>query len=993
MASGTASVVKRPPAWRRIIALCLLTITSTAVSAQLPLEPMLRVDTGGVVAMQRAAVHDERAGIAYTAGDDKAIRLWRTSDLRLIDTWYLPAATGPEGQVNALALSADGRWLAAGGWTGRTWDKSMSVYIFDTATGQIHKRLTGIGPAIGTLRFSPDGKYFAVGLIGPRAGVLLLRFDDLSLLLHDADYQDSALGLDMSDREMAVASLDGALRRYDYRAARLLQTQVLREGRHPVRVAYSPSGDALAVGFHDAARPAVYSAADLSLTWWPSAQGTKGQLNLSAVAWSPLGDRLFAAGDPAALGVSHLFHWPTGSSAAPVREQAALQRVASLTALADGSLLVLAEDPLVARRLSDGRWLKAADSGTLDYRPAARQFDISRDGTVVHLAAQREALTDVLIDMKRLDVELRPFEPGAWTARPAARPLRLTWQPGKASATLGGRRLELKDYEFVHAAASTTTGHTVLGTEFGVRAYRADGTPLWFTGLEGVVRALRSSEDGRFIVVASSDGTVRWLEAAAGEVQMSVYIHGGTGEWVAWNRSGFYASSPRGDDLIGWQLNRSARERARFYRASQFERALYRPDLVKAALVPSKQVPEESIEFNAKALAAISPPEVTIESVQDTTSTGRGGALRVKVRALRTSSPMRSVSVFIDDVPVTRFSERQVKPGEADAFVREFVVPSHQKADTLRIEVAGDHSIGVREMALAVQPERPDTPRRPRNLYVLAIGVQRFPLLPARFELEFSERDAQEIAKSFQQQEGVLFDRVRVRVIDGSAKAATTARVLEALPFVEQAGPDDTVVLFLASHGVRDGQGNYFFATSDTTQSDLCTVLDGTPDRPEFCVGMARSERHSLIDWRAFHDALARSAGHRVLIVDTCEAAGIAGNSEPGSLRKRSASSRFALLLAAGNGEYSQEYRAGRHGLFTYALLKSLAGGVDPDGNGLTSLDEAFQSTTAEVTRLRDRRLTMTPVLDAPVAQRKLPMAVASKPGQAPSKTPSDTPR
>ena len=70
------------------------------------------------------------------------------------------------------------------------------------------------------------------------------------------------------------------------------------------------------------------------------------------------------------------------------------------------------------------------------------------------------------------------------------------------------------------------------------------------------------------------------------------------------------------------------------------------------------------------------------------------------------------------------------------------------------------------------------------------------------------------------------------------------------------------------------------------------------------------------------------TAGRRLLIVDTCQARQISGHFEDSPLIKRSASSRLAFILASKGDEESQEYEAGRHGLFTYGLLEGLQPGV-----------------------------------------------------------------
>jgi uncharacterized caspase-like protein len=122
----------------------------------------------------------------------------------------------------------------------------------------------------------------------------------------------------------------------------------------------------------------------------------------------------------------------------------------------------------------------------------------------------------------------------------------------------------------------------------------------------------------------------------------------------------------------------------------------------------------------------------------------------------------------------------------------------------------------------------------------------------------------------------------------------------------------------------------------------------------------------SLIHWSVFFEALRQAAGRRVLIVDTCHARGIEGKLDLHSLVKRSASSLFSLVVATKANEMSQEFRDGRHGLFTYALLESLRGKSDADGDGFVTLLEAFNHAVPIVEKHRHHSLAQTPQLHAP---------------------------
>ena len=196
-------------------------------------------------------------------------------------------------------------------------------------------------------------------------------------------------------------------------------------------------------------------------------------------------------------------------------------------------------------------------------------------------------------------------------------------------------------------------------------------------------------------------------------------------------------------------------------------------------------------------------------------------------------------------------------------------------------------------------------------------------------------------------------------------KRPTKKNVLEALKFVQTATADDTVIVALASHGLSDAEGNYYFVPIDGQTKDGVGVRLG------------REDIDSLVSWQSFFDALRVTAGKRLLFVDTCESSDMEGSFDIFSLGKRSTSSKFALLTASQGTEESQEYvvptvpasGAGKdgQGLFTYAVLRAVHEQVDDNNDGYTSLGEVFGYAFPFVQENRDKRIgPQTPELIAP---------------------------
>ena len=85
-----------------------------------------------------------------SGSDDKTVRLWDPATGE-----HLRALTGHTEGVNSVAFSPDGRMLATGGYD--------PVRLWDPATGEHLRALTGHTEGVNSVAFSPDGRLLATG--------------------------------------------------------------------------------------------------------------------------------------------------------------------------------------------------------------------------------------------------------------------------------------------------------------------------------------------------------------------------------------------------------------------------------------------------------------------------------------------------------------------------------------------------------------------------------------------------------------------------------------------------------------------------------------------------------------------------------------------------------------------------------------------------------------------------------------------------------------
>jgi tetratricopeptide (TPR) repeat protein len=208
--------------------------------------------------------------------------------------------------------------------------------------------------------------------------------------------------------------------------------------------------------------------------------------------------------------------------------------------------------------------------------------------------------------------------------------------------------------------------------------------------------------------------------------------------------------------------------------------------------------------------------------------------------------------------------------------------------------------------------------------YALIVGVANYKNLPAKAQLEFSERDADAIYSILISPEGGNFRAENVHRLTGAqATLANLKRELETwLPSV--AKPEDRVVIYFAGHGfISSGRG--YLAPYDLDPNNI----PGTGYPMETLGQVAGSKI---------------KAKWKVLLTDACHSGVIAPDADAQALNQGLLDlSRSMFSLTASRDRErsfeSKDWGAG-HGIFTYYVVKGLEGEADESGDGIVTADE-----------------------------------------------------
>ncbi|WP_447973106.1 caspase family protein [Nitrospira sp. Kam-Ns4a] len=974
---------KTLPRWRGVLA-CLLvpaSLSRPVWAGEPPTEPVLQIESGMHTAIINRIGVDAANRVLVTGSDDKTARVWDLATGRLLQILWPPIGDGNEGKIYAVAISPDGRTVAAGGWTGYEWDGSNSIYLFDRATGHIVRRLAGLPNVILHLAYSPDSSRL-VATLGGKNGIRVYRTADYALIGEDRDYGGQSYGADFdASGRLATCSDDGFVRLYDP-SLRLLAKRRAPGGAEPFSVRFSPDGTKIAVGFDDSTHVNVLSAKDLGLLYAPDSEGVRSG-NVSSVAWSADGRRLYAGGRYHLNGSYPIRVWAEAGRGQATDLPATKNTIMDLQPLADGGVVFGTADPgFVVFDARDRRTLFRGPT-TADYRGEAVLVSHEGDAIQFDYGASGKAPTCFSL-ATRVPEAAGSGRAGLTEAVTVAPGLEITGWQHTGAPKLNGRPLPLKPYEISRSLAIAPDHQTfLLGADWSIRLFDRTGRELWQVSAPGFPRSVNIAGNGQVAVVALGDGTIRWYRLRDGKELLAFFPHNDRKRWVLWTPSGYYDAAPGAEELIGWRLNRGKDQAGDFFPVGQFRSTYYRPDVVAKVLETLDEggaIRAANAESGRKGAAVPLtqqlPPVVTILApAAGAAVAGAEVLVRIAIRS-PSGEPVTVIKALVDGRPV--MVERGVavlgpatqRPGSGQAGsgpasagpeqgegVRELRVPIPER--DAEIAILAENRFAVSEPALvrvrwrgrATGNEAVIKPK----LYVLAIGISAYQREELR--LGFAAKDARDFARAMARQQGGLYEAVETKVLtDGQA---TKENILDHLDWLlKQTTGKDVAMVFLAGHGDTDVKGKYYFLPVNVDPERL--MATGVP----------------YTDLKETVEAL---AGKVFAFVDTCKAGNVLGKRRGGADINQlvhelaNADSGAVVFTAATGRQASLEHPDWGNGAFTKALVEGLNGQADLFGRGtitITSLEAYIAERVKALTKGKQTPTTAKPktVPDFPVA-------------------------
>jgi len=945
-----------------------------------------RLETGFHTAPIRQAALDPGGKYLATVSEDKTVRLFDPATLEPVRVLRPP--TGPEdsGKLYALALAPDGTWAAVSGFTGEAGSGSHRIYILDTRDGHLMQTIAGLPQVVNALSLSADGATL-IAHLGGRQGLRAYHLPDGAEVARDPNFlAPTYAGAFAPDGRYAASCDDGYLRLYG--PGLKLQAKMKAPAGSPFGVAFNGDGTLLAVGYADGCRVDVLNGKNLMPAAKPDLAGTTGPL--ATVAWSRDGRTLYAAGgEDFGAKANPVYRWDESGKGRRQELAVGAATVSALVPCADGGLVVACQDPQLARLGADFKVAarRAVQNGELRMARSALKLDPT--GAMVALDWRGPEGGAFSIPM--LDRQTPP--PGALTAAVTAGGLRIEGWQDQEHPTLDGKPLEgLQPHEVVRSLSLAPGGAGfALGTDWFLRLYDGQGRAGAVVPLPAACWGVNHARDGRILVAALADGTVRWFNRETAEPLMGLYAADDR-RWILWNARGYYCAGVGGETLAGWQVHREG-EAGDFFPVAHFRGEADQPKLFplllqtgsfrQAALQLRLPVaPEEGPAAAAPAPGRVLPPVIQIlEPVDGATVEPGTVEFRVAVRTWVPGDAVESFRVTVDGQKLSalrgippRMVARSPQCQETH-FTLKLPMPDRDCRIGLAVETGQGQSDPAEvylKPARGLLKENLDPNRavafitHAPSLNILAVGVGTYK--DPGLKLRFPAKDARDVTEVFRRQQNGLYANVQVTLLTDAQ--ATRNKVMEALRQVrDHSDPAGVTLVFISGHGL-----------TNTSQSSYCFLPYDAGVDPEV----------NLIDGREIRDTLNGADGKVILFLDTCHAGNVMGGGQLRGLEDlihltrlinelSSAQNGVTVFSSSTGRQLSLESADWENGAFTRALKEGLGGKADPKGQGKVTVDmlDAYL-------RTRVKELTQglqTPVSGHPSGASNYPLVVVKAGG------------
>lgn len=893
-------------------------------------DPILSIEAGMHTAMINRMGIDPHGNFLVTPSDDRTVRLWNLKNGELLNVFRVPlGSTSEGGMVQSAAVSPDGVTVAIGVMQS-SWEKTSSLVVFNVISGERLQKISGLPDVPMNMDFSDDGSKLAISMYGAN-GVMVFDTKDYSTIFKDSSYGNTTMGVDFSSSgKLVSASKDGFIRLYG-RNFKLLSKKKITYGAGvvPYQVKFSSDGKRIAVGIQNKISISILSSENLAtestLKVVPNAKPHHTS-SLFAVSWSNDDKYLYAGGrlaekDDKGSWKMYLYRWDADSlDKKPRKFLVGENTIVSLLPYSDSGIVYGTAMPSWGILDAAGEKIVDVSAPVVDHKANRSRILLSADAQSVQYFSGFDENTSryfSLIPPSETNPTEKLFPP-----KMANPDITISNWSHELKPALNGKTLKgIDPSEESRCYALAPNGeYFLIGTSIKIYAFDKNGQMMWSQWGSGEVWGLNVARGKNQFVASYSDGTIRWHDLENGEELLALFPHKDGKRWVAWTPEGFFDHSPGGEELIGYHLNSSKEQFAKFVNVSQIYDLYYRPDLIRKKLIDSNTTDLEKelqrIGNIKDILAQGLPPAIEIVSpgnnhnTEDLTTT-------LTVRLFEQGGGGSRLTYSVNGITVVEKDIMLLKGSKVTKDVQQDI---RLDSGTNIIKVTSYNEFSnIESHPKTVTITTPAEKAKIGKLYILAVGIDAYK--NPDMNLSYAVSDSGAVIDSIEKiASPQLFNGVKEITLFNST--ATKDGITSAFSKLQkEVHEEDLFIFYVAAHGVTIEDKFYILPW------EVEPVL--TPEAIK-TTGISTEHLQNLL--------ITIPARKSITLLDTCYSSAFTKDvyrilSQQAALGKLVRNTGRAILCASSEQQEAIEGYKG-HGLFTYVLVEGLNGAADKEGNG-----------------------------------------------------------
>jgi WD40 repeat protein len=401
-----------------------------------------------------------------------------------------------------------------------------------------------------------------------------------------------------------------------------------------------------------------------------------------------------------------------------------------------------------------------------------------------------------------------------------------------------------------------------------------DGPPKSLVVVEEMLRQLEQGSRDQLVVFDYRRGLTAQKSFAsypAWHPVASLFLDTNN-EWAYWTPQGYYEASFEGHKLFGWQINRGPRVSPDFYRASQFQKTLERPDLMsellklgslEATFRQARLPAPANSQFALRDQTELMPHVEIIEPRDAMEWQSPTPHIRAVIRVpqgerLLPPKAYTNGVIATESIEVSRQMGITTDAGIFDEYTYQWIanVPSDRQI-AVQVFAATVNKLNDSQSVVVTRPVPQSS--RPSRLFVAAAAIDRYRDAQVP-QLTASVANAQSIVDTLKAQAASLYLTDSILLRNENVTVPGWQVVMEQLvaKLSSEVTPDDVLVVFLSGHGVRDETTDrYYYLGANARYADVLAR------QYESCL--------SFEEFQVFADLPCR----KLVVLDTCHSGAI----------------------------------------------------------------------------------------------------------------------